>query len=60
MRDGQVAERIGGQIVTDDLDVRMQGLLGSDDRGGEFTADRIVAEDAGVEMEKFHGAYPLI
>ena len=47
--------RVGREVADHDAEVRVQGPVTRDDPGGELTADRRGAEDAGVEMKELHG-----
>ncbi len=47
---GQVADRCGREIAVDDLGAGMAGKLRSDDLGGQVSANRAGAQNAGIDV----------
>ena len=51
-------DRLGGEIAVGDGEARAGGAQPGDDGGGDLTADGVVAEHAGVDVEQVHGRLP--
>jgi hypothetical protein len=56
----EVRNRRGAKVTADDRDAGVKSLLGRNDTRRERAADGVSAEDAGVDMEEFHGCDPLL
>ena len=55
MRAGQMRQRRRGEVAIDDVEAGRRLAQALDDGGGNLAADGVGAEDAGVDMEEFHG-----
>src|SRR5690606_22273319 len=52
----QVRQRGGGEVAVGDLEGGVGGLAGGDDGGAQGAAGGVLAKDAGIDVEEFHGA----
>ncbi|MNP18803.1 hypothetical protein D3C76_1113000 [compost metagenome] len=50
----QVADGVGGEIAVGHLDARLGGAPGIDDFAAQLARGGGVAEDAGIDVQKFH------
>ena len=54
---GEMQEWLCGKITGNDFNAGMEAELGSDKFGRKSPADRACAENAGVNVEQFHGTW---
>jgi hypothetical protein len=58
-RAGELVDRFGGEVVIGYLSGWFGLAEAFDDGCAELPTDRVLAEDAGVDMQQFHGECPL-
>src|SRR5487761_65803 len=58
MRSGQMADRLGAEIVIDHLERRIGVPQAFDDRCAQLAAHRIGTQNAAVDVQEFHGSCP--
>ncbi|MDQ0704175.1 hypothetical protein QF043_002967 [Pseudomonas sp. W3I7] len=55
---GKVADAFGSQVTIGHFHTRLSRLPGLDHTSAELTRSRVVAEDAGIDMQQFHAGSP--